>query len=263
MDILIFSGQSNMQGQTEVLSENEAVNDALEYKYLTDTFSPVKNPVGEDIRFDGTAGYPVMPETDLSVWHSNNVLGSSCYGNTNMVPSFCRAYVKASGRKVIAVHAAKGSTVISDWLPGTKIYGALKDKSLAAIAKAKQSYEIDYIFLIWLQGESDAIEGCTKEKYKTELKTLAEGLKKDVGITRFCVIQVGRFANDERDFEIMNAQSEICLDDPDFVMLTDKAASMNEEEKYMNPFVVGHFSALGQEKLGELSGNALANVKAN
>ncbi len=35
-DILIFGGQSNMQGQTEVLSE--IVENAYEYRFLTDTF---------------------------------------------------------------------------------------------------------------------------------------------------------------------------------------------------------------------------------
>ena len=261
MDILIFAGQSNMQGQTETLSENEAVEGAFEYKYLTDTLSPLKNPVGEDIRFDGTAGYPILENTNLSVWHSDNVLGSACYGHTNMVPSFCRAYIKATGHTVLAVHAAKGSTVVSDWLPKKAIYNALKAKSLAAIKKAKSTYDVENVFLIWLQGESDAIEGCSKKAYKSFLKTLAESLKKDVGFTRFCVIQVSRFTNDERDFEIMNAQSELCREDEDFVMLTEQAAEMCKEEKYMNPFVAGHFSALGQETLGELAGTALANHK--
>lgn len=260
MDILIFSGQSNMQGQTEVLSENEAVKDAFEYKYLTDSLTPLKNPVGEDIRFDGTAGYPVLAETNLSVWHTDNVLGSSCYGNTNMVPSFCRAYIKATGHEVVAVHAAKGSTAVSAWLPGTRIYEALKKKSLAALAKVKESYEVDNVFVIWLQGENDQIDACKKETYKSQLKSFAEGLKKDVGFTRFCVIQVGRFANDDRDFEIMDAQSEICREDKDFIMLTEQAVEMCKEEKYMNPFVEGHFSALGQEKLGEIAGNHLAKV---
>lgn len=258
MDILIFAGQSNMQGQTERLSEDEAVENAFEYKYLTDTLSPLKNPVGEDIRFDGTEGYPVLKDTNLSIWHKDNVLGASCYKNTNMVPSFCRAYIKKTGHKVVAVHVAKGSTVISDWQAGTDVYRAMKNKSLAAIAKTEKDYRVDNVFFIWLQGESDAIEGCQKQEYKSKLKSLAESLKKDVGFTRFCVIQVGTFANDERDFEIMNAQSEMCREDEDFVMLTEIAADMNKEEKYMNPFVEGHYSALGQEKLGEIAGNALA-----
>ena len=260
MDVLIFGGQSNMQGQTEVLSENEVVENAYEYKYLTDTLSPLKNPAGEDIRFDGTAGYPVLADTNLSVWHNDNVLGASCYGNTNMVASFCRSYIKSTGHTVAAVHAAKGSTVIGAWLPETECYRMLCEKSRGAIKKVNEISKVDNVYFIWLQGESDAIEGCSKDEYIIQLKMLCSGLKKDVGITQFCVIRVGRFTNDERDLAIMDAQSEMCRTDPDFVMLTEQAAEMCKEAKYMNPFVEGHYSASGQEKLGELAGYALAKI---
>ena len=47
MDIIIFGGQSNMQGQTEGLPQDNAlVQGALEYRYLTDEFIPLLHPVG-------------------------------------------------------------------------------------------------------------------------------------------------------------------------------------------------------------------------
>ena len=51
-DIIIFGGQSNVEGQTEVLSECEVVEGAFEYKFIGDSLVPLKNPVGEDIRYD-------------------------------------------------------------------------------------------------------------------------------------------------------------------------------------------------------------------
>ena len=52
MDILIFGGQSNMQGQTEGLPENNApVQGALEYRVKTDELIPLQHPVGEDDDF--------------------------------------------------------------------------------------------------------------------------------------------------------------------------------------------------------------------
>lgn len=129
MDIIIFGGQSNMQGQTECLSDTTVVANAFEYKWL-----------------------------DL------HALGAACYGYTNMVPKFCEAYLqnklkglqvsdgadmlpgaetdkmaaKEAGRaesgqsdqQVIAVHAAKGSTKIEEWLPGTEGYKFLIGKAL-------------------------------------------------------------------------------------------------------------------------------------
>ena len=56
MDVIIFSGQSNMQGQSETLSEHDIVKDAYEYKWLTDELVPLQNPVGENITYSMDQG---------------------------------------------------------------------------------------------------------------------------------------------------------------------------------------------------------------
>ena len=105
MDIIIFGGQSNMQGQTETLSECVEVPGAFEYKWITDSIVPLKNPVGEDIRYDGDAGWRIVEGGSASDWRAAHGLGSACYGNTNMVPAFCRAYLQNANTPVISVHA--------------------------------------------------------------------------------------------------------------------------------------------------------------
>ena len=40
IDVIIFCGQSNMQGQSETLISRESVAGAYEYKYLTNSFTP-------------------------------------------------------------------------------------------------------------------------------------------------------------------------------------------------------------------------------
>lgn len=76
MDILLFGGQSNMQGQTERLSENAVVPGAYEYRLLTDTVIPLQNPVGEHIRTDRTPGYP--PTLDrLEQWLADHIVGAA------------------------------------------------------------------------------------------------------------------------------------------------------------------------------------------
>ena len=257
LDIIIFGGQSNMQGQTEVLSEAEAVNDAYEYKWLCDELVPLKNPVGEDITYNHKAGYRFDKDKVASEWREKHVTGSSCYGYTNLVPQFCRSYLKHSGNKAVAVHIAKGSTVISQWLPGTDGYDIIIRKALGAIEKAKENYDINRIFFVWLQGESDAIESTSKRDYKDRLAMLNQALKKDLGIERFGVIGVGIFTKDSRDDEIIAAQTEVCRENGDFLMLTEAAKSFFDIEEYMNPYAHGHFSAKGLEALGDISGDAL------
>jgi hypothetical protein len=256
-DIIIFSGQSNMQGQSEASICKDEIKNAFEYKFLGDILAPLCDPVGENIKADGGEGYPFYDGIKLSDWLNDHLVGSSCYGNTNLVPEFCRVYCEKTENTAIAVHAAKGSTKIDYWLPGTAAYSLLVKKAKAAIKKAKESYLVRGIYFVWLQGESDAIARNTKEYYKEKINLLCDALKKDVGIDKFGVIRVGRFTKDERDLEIIAAQDEVCRESNDFLMLTDIATELNTIEKYMNPFVGGHYSAEGLKKLGHEAGTTL------
>ena len=258
MDILIFGGQSNMQGQTERLSECEPVDEAWEYRFLEDRLIPLKNPVGENIRYDMTEGYP--PGVDgvpLGTWLADHGVGSACYGNTNLVPSFCRTYTEITKRQVLAVHAAKGSTKISEWLPEAPIYDVLIRKARGAIQKVNP----ERTFSVWLQVESDAIASVAKDDYKADLHVLCDALKADLGINLFGIIRVGRFTNDDRDLEIISAQDEICREDEDFVMLTDIATELNQKDEYMNPNIKGHYNAKGLELLGNAAAKTLGKIK--
>ncbi len=68
VDLLIFSGQSNMQGQTEGPCENnEVINNCFEYKYLSDSLTPLKHPVGETI---GTGELICGPKSDFGYFCS-------------------------------------------------------------------------------------------------------------------------------------------------------------------------------------------------
>ncbi len=257
MDVIIFGGQSNMMGQTECLSEDGIVSGAAEYKYLTDEAVPLRNPVGENITYDGKEGETFGDGMGAVEWLDTHALGGACYRHTNMVPSFCRAYIAETASTVLAVHAAKGSTTVAQWMPGTDNYGMLVKKASAAVRLAKDTDTLGHIWFVWLQGESDAIEGRSCEYYKGMLRILADSLKKDLKIEKFCVIRVGRFTNDDRDLEIIRAQDEICAADSDFLMLTTIATELNEDAKYMNPGVAGHYSAEGLEHLGDASGRTL------
>ena len=259
MDVFIFSGQSNMQGQSERLSENDVVNDAFEYKWLTDELLPLKNPVGENITYSMDRGYDVKPETDITLWLKEHALGAACYGNTNLVPSFCRTYTEITKRQALAVHAAKGSTRISEWLPGTQIYDVLIRKARGAIQKVSA----ERIFFVWLQGESDAVASVTKADYKAALHVLCDALKAELGIDLFGIIRVGRFTNDDRDSEIISAQDEICREDENFAILTDIATKLNKQNEYMNPYVSGHYSAKGLEVLGSAAAEYFCKQKSH
>ena len=267
IDILIFGGQSNMQGQTENLTNTDIVEHAYEYRMLEGKYVPLKNPVGENIRYDRSKDNTSM-EAKKQMSHeevlSTFVLLASCDGHTNLVPEFCRSYLAHSdgGAEVLAVPVAKGSTQIHEWLPGTEGYKAILEKTRAAISCAEKEYEVGHVFFTWLQGESDAIAGVSKDTYKERLVQLNSALKSDFGIEKFGIIRVGCFTNDEKDWEIIDAQSEICRENSDFLMLTDIATTLNKLPEYMNPYVAGHYSAKGLEKLGAEAGKTLGTYEA-
>lgn len=256
-----------MQGQTETLTNTDIVKGAYEYRLLEGKHVPLKNPVGENIRYDRSQENTDM-EAKLQMGFQEIldtfVLLASCDGHTNLVPEFCRSYLAHSDgeAEVLAVPVAKGSTQIHEWLPGTEGYKAISEKVQSAIAHIQQEYKVRHIFFTWLQGESDAIAGVSKDTYKERLVQLNSALKSDFEIEKFGIIRVGCFTNDEKDWEMIDAQSEICRENRDFLMLTDIATTLNKLPEYMNPYVAGHYSAKGLEKLGAEAGKTLGTYEA-
>lgn len=257
IDVIIFSGQSNMEGQTERLLDGSVVQGAYEYKYASDSLVPLCDPFGENLRYDGTDGEAYEDSMGMN-WHKKHVFGGSAYGNTSLIPEFCRVFIEKTGREVTAVGAAKGAETIEYFMPEAPGYEMLVKKTKAAINKTKDFS--GNVYLIWLQGESDAIADKDTETYKRQIKVAAHALENDIGLKRFGIIRVGRFTNDGRDDKIIEAQSRVCEEDKLFLMLTDEATELNKMPEYMNPYVGGHFSAKGLVKLGHDAAETLAKT---
>ena len=97
-DIIIFSGQSNMQGETESRPIEQPVKNAYEYLMQSDYLEPLNHPVGERLGYDEN--------------HCSKVLLDEAEKKRgSLVPYFCKEYLKKR-EKVVAIHAALGSTVI-------------------------------------------------------------------------------------------------------------------------------------------------------
>lgn len=256
MDVIIFGGQSNMQGQTEGLpTENAPVEGAREYRFLTDELKPLAHPVGEDVCFEK--------------W-----LAAAHEGGGSLVPAFCRAYVKATGREVVAIHAAKGSTTLAEWQRGTQHFYHAERKILAGLRKARETGTVDRVYYVWLQGESDAMIYTTEEEYYEGLLRYKNTVKAEFGVEKFGIIRVGYFVcnapwlEDEgsvevralRDEAIMRAQERAAETDGDFAMLTRLTKTLSRDPEYINPRACGHYNNKAMELLGAAAGEALAKL---
>ena len=251
-DLIIFSGQSNMEGEAERMpDDNSPIAGALEYRYLENKLVPLRHPAGENISKNGKVFIP----RHRDAWGSAQecALLSAWKKRTNPVPFFCKSYIKTTGRNVIAVHAAKGATTIDYWQRGQLGYEMLCKKAKKAIEMTNP----EHIYFVWLQGESDAIEKKSKDLYKKQMICLYESLHEDLGVEKFGNILVGRFTMDDSDFEIINAQKEVCNEHEGFIMLTEITEEIIYIDKYMNPVAHGHYSVDGQELIGFLAGRKL------
>ena len=241
VDIIIFSGQSNMQGQTEALPDpNPIIENALEYRFDGNALIPLRHPVGELVT---VCQYFLAADS----------------GHGSLVPDFCNEYAKLKGRKVIAVHAAKGATTISEWLHGTQRYHYLKFKVNAAIDKVKENYNIGKIYMVWLQGESDAVIGTEYDEYYKKLIQFKNDVKKDFGIDKFGVIGVGYFTKEgNADQKIMSAQKQAAKDDSDFIYLTDICEKLSLDKTYINPNAAGHYTNAALKIIAKEAAKTLA-----
>lgn len=234
-----------MQGQTECDPLDVPVEGAGEYKLLSDTVVPLKNPVGEDL---------------------GELLLASHLGRGSLIPYFVDQYVKESGREVLAVHAAKGATVVAEWQKGTKVGGARYAKMLEKILSAKKKLQNpEKKYFIWLQGESDALAHTNEKVYVGQLTKLKNDLKKDVGIDKFMVIEVGYFASNFGgacwDEVIQQAQERICAENDDFLLLTDVTKKLSRDKRYINPEAIGHYSNAAMKIIGAQAGIAAGKYR--
>lgn len=241
-DVLIFGGQSNMQGQSECRPAAVAATGILEYKYLKNAAVPLCDPAGEDI---------------------GERLLAAHEGHGTLLPAFCRAYRRMCGADVLAVHAAKGATKIADWQRTGQRYKTALQKITGGVRFAEENLAgADRIFYIWLQGESDALAGTSEEEYLCRLKEYREALCEDAGIDVFCIIRVGYFTADGiNDVAIMRAQDAAARQEG-FLMLTDVAARLSKDARFLNPHAAGHFNNRGLRLLGGIAGRALGRYAA-
>lgn len=255
-DVLIFGGQSNMQGQTGSFpTYNKPVEGAVEYRFLTDSFIPVQHPIGEVI------------EGGLLLAASGN--------NGSMVPACCREYVKKTGRSVLAIHVARGNTAIAEWDGATRRYQLAVEKIQGGLNKLRaEGHTVGKIYYLWLQGESDAINGTTTEDYERMLIDLKNNLKRDAGIHKFCILKVGYFNRHRAkalahltvqqraayDENIMHAQELAAQHDEDVVMLLRILPEMSLDQKNINPKAMGHFNNKAHTVIGKAAANALAKL---
>ena len=243
VDVIIFMGQSNMAGRG-VTNESHTetapviINGAgYEFKSITDPTKlvPMEEPFGKNENVSG------------SIDDSNKKTGGPVVAFTNAY------FTHNGGYPVVGVSASEGGTTISQWQPETnRLSDALSRLSTAITWLNSNGYRIRHKYMAWCQGESDGDSGTTKATYKSSFFSMFDAMK-SAGIEKCFLFRIGEYnGSGSTDYsDIIAAQTEICQDDPDIIMITANQASYKERGMMKDSF---HYYQDGYNEMGTFGG---------
>lgn len=162
VDLIFFMGQSNMAGYGGNAAKAPAVS----------------TEAGEEFRSisDPTKLYPITEPFGKYESNENGLTDGYDSKLGSLVSSFVNEYHNDTGKKVIAVSNAFGGMAMDLWLLDP-FWKDSKNRVSSSIKWLQNNdYQIDNIYLIWYQGESDAGRHVPGEQYKADFYKFMESM---------------------------------------------------------------------------------------
>ncbi len=249
-DLVVFAGQSNMAGRGNAAMAMKCNKNAgFEYKAVSNPnrLMPVSEPFGlGEERIEGI--YDINPDG------SSKRTGS-------MVSALIDTYFRQCGRKIIGVCASMGGTSTVQWKE-SYIKDAVSRLDAAKSFLTSNNVPIGNIFIVWSQGETDGDNNVCAEDYIKNLKHLFHEFKMH-GAEKCFLIQTGHYnyidyphggiEHDKKYEVIRKAQSTICKNDKDFVMIASFEPYISQMK---DPF---HYNQNAYNAVGKTAGKAIAD----
>ncbi len=250
VDIILFTGQSNGHGQgLEPYDVNIEEGQAYEFRY-DDKISPhlhtLECATGERMSNGSECG-----ATDLINAPKSTV-----------VARFCENYINATGRKVVAVHAASGGKKISYFTTNGYVYDKgikVKLNACYEYLEADGRFEIGHKYYVMIQGESDTkgsgeitgydfnqdgsvnktykdttVTSTSAEDYKTRYMEFHNNMKNIFGMELGITVYTSR--NSQADYEkvdvINGAKYDIANENDDIILCDIQSPTFNVTSPY-------------------------------
>lgn len=215
VDVIFFMGQSNMSGAGGDASAAPSVSEdaGMEFRAVSDP----------------TRLYPITEPFGIN---ENNPSGLHEYPGAkkgSMVSAFVNRYHELTGRKVIAVSISMGATDMNQWkTPGVTEDVTKRFETTMSYLK-DNGYKAGHVYVLWLHGESDGIEGTDPGVYKTALDDIMRPLFIG-GVNKVFIIVPGRTI-DYRDIlkGIIDIQKQICAESPYYALATTVLSKVSAE----------------------------------
>ncbi len=238
-DLILFMGQSNMSGADGNAEEApELIKGAgYEYRAITqpDELVVLSEPFGENEHKEGYLD-------------DRGLISRS----GSLATAFVNAYYKQTKERVVAVAASRGSARISSF-NNYLLEDVIDRLENAKRVMTEQNVNIRHIYMVWLQGETDAYLEVPEEEYIGEMQKMLFTLQ-PYGVEKCFVIQIGNGISDGAAFDctvIQEAQVKLCETDENFVLVSTLGKSLSEP-----PYMVDgiHFTQQALNILGEDAG---------
>jgi len=238
VDLVIFMGQSNMAGRGDAL-EAPVVQEGHGYEFRA---------VSDPTRLYNISE-PFGVNENRGVVTENKKTGS-------LVSAFVESYYAQTGVPIVGVSSSKGGTGIDYWNVG----GDALNESILRYTAAERylldnGYSIRHRYMVWLQGETDGVNGMSAESYKRHLTSIFEEMNTH-GIEKCMVIRIGNNSdNATENDKIILAQTKLCAEHDDFVLISGKLAYMAEANLMKDKY---HYKQEGYNIVGEDAGANMA-----
>lgn len=248
VDIILFSGQSNMAGRGETSDAwpegAPAILEGagLEYRATSkeQKLFPIEEPFGVNENKRG------------GIFEPKAKTGS-------MVTAFVNAYYENTGVPVIAISASQGGTSILQWQMDGKLLPDALERLKECIDYIQDSpeYEIRHIYVAWNQGTTDVDNGVDLDEYLNLFNATLQAMK-DAGMEKMLLIRIGQYnvPGEEHLYDDMiRLQTRIAQENEDVVMVSCLMAGMLEMGLMKDEF---HYYQAGYNLCGTDAGTHAA-----
>lgn len=239
VDLVIFAGQSNMSGVGGDAKEAPSVANGQGYEFRKGKCA--------------TGLYTV--EEPFGIYADGYLSDPDGVRSGTLVSAFMNTYYSRTNVPVLGVSAARGGTGIDFWNQ-QEVQQDLLDKYNSAKAWcASNNVKIRHRYVVWLQGETDAIAGRSGDEYQKMLKSAFASLFKQ-GVEQVFVIAIGNAGGFPGAYDVIEvAQESLCAKDPHFTLGTNVLHTLPD---VCTPDTI-HYNQQSLNQAGSLCANTCAS----
>lgn len=243
VDLIVFAGQSNMTGRGDA-TYAPSLTDGAGYECRT-----VTNP------------NTIMNLTEpFGTGQDSGNLYDADLRTGSMVTAFVNTYYQKTKTPVVAISATQTGSGCVSW-GHIRCVDIVKRIKIAKKTLRKKGLKIDNCYLVFMQGENDALAGTDPNFYQENLKSMMAYIMKRSDVEQCLLIRIGKYTMNPSAYRtIIRAQTQLCKTDGRFALVSVKAATLPDIYYQADGI---HINQWGLNLIGREAGRNAAYYKRN